>query len=168
MAERRQRDTLFASVSSKLSAIFGQASKTRVPEEQVDARIHFVPYEEPLAETPKQEELQNKLKNYVAQHIGDTHLTAQEMATALNVSRATLFNMSHEAFGMTPISYLLEKRKNYAIQLLKMGVKPYHVAQRCGYADPKYFGKVFKKQFGILPSQAKELIIIEKQQTQDA
>lgn len=93
------------------------------------------------------------LRSYVDDHIADTGLNVVSMAADLKVSRTALFTMMHESFAMTPGNYITAKRLEYATQLLKIGIKASTVAQRCGYADPKYFGKAFKKHYGVLPSQ---------------
>ncbi len=59
--------------------------------------------------------------------------------------------------GMTPLEYLIRLRMKRACVLLTMqGAEDYsitEIAQLCGYDDPLYFSRVFKKSFGISPSK---------------
>ncbi len=112
-----------------------------------------VPYAEIEPSSDRQRELQDRLRSYVISHISDPLLNVVDMAKDLHVSRTSLFIMMHEAFDTTPIAYITEKRMAYALDLLQLAQKVSVVAARCGYSDPKYFGKVFKHRFGILPSK---------------
>lgn len=61
-----------------------------------------------------------------------------------------------KAVGMPPYSYLLEKRLEYAEELLRNdgdSVRISDVAQECGFTDPQYFSRIFKKRRGIAPSK---------------
>lgn len=93
------------------------------------------------------------LQDYVNEHIADQALDVMKMVRDLKTNRTTLFALMHEAFQTTPSAYITDCRMEYACQLLKIGIKASTVAERCGYTDPKYFGKVFKRRFGVLPSQ---------------
>lgn len=64
--------------------------------------------------------------------------------------------------GMTPHDYLLKERMTLAQQLISSGISnrfsPYSVSQiaeACGFSDPLYFSRVFKKYFGASPSEYK-------------
>lgn len=163
--KQHKRNSLLSAVSRRLSRFFSadksddtqetdhaKAKQTKQPAEpQPNVELTVAAEREP--ENEQQQLLQEKLRKYVIAHIADTDLNVTTMAKAMNVGRTTLFTMVHEAFGMTPGNYINERRLEYAIQLLKIGTKASVVARRCGFADPKYFGKVFKKRFGILPSK---------------
>lgn len=59
--------------------------------------------------------------------------------------------------GKTPQDYLMEIRLNYSIQLLKnstLSIK--NITQMCGFDDPYYFSRLFKKYFGQSPEKWKQ------------
>lgn len=63
--------------------------------------------------------------------------------------------------GFTPHDYLLSRRMQLAQALLTSGMtntySTYTVAQiaeMCGFSDPLYFSRVFKKYFGVSPTEA--------------
>ena len=57
-------------------------------------------------------------------------------------------------YGITPKGYLDKLRIEYAAGLIKTygnSIKMYEIAQWCGYSDPLYFSRRFKKYFGESP-----------------
>lgn len=163
MSQKEQsKKTLIDSIGKKLTSFLGiekttdTAASRKGKSKKTDA-AQVMKWQEPYTEveptSDDQRELQEQLRGYVIDHISDPDLNVIDMAKAMNVSRTALFGLMHEAFGMTPISYVTEKRLAYALDLIRMGQKVNVVAKRCGYADAKYFGKVFKRRFGILPSK---------------
>lgn len=93
------------------------------------------------------------LLKYVTEHIADTDLSVESMAEQLHVSRSGLYNIVESELGITPGDYILELRIKQAHSLLEQGMKVKLVAEKCGFADPKYFSKVYRKYYGIMPSQ---------------
>ncbi|MGW9124896.1 helix-turn-helix transcriptional regulator, partial [Paenibacillus chitinolyticus] len=62
--------------------------------------------------------------------------------------------------GMGPAEYLLKYRLNMAQRMLFTSDVPVQqIAQAVGIADPFYFSRVFKKQFGISPTKYREKFI---------
>ena len=56
--------------------------------------------------------------------------------------------------GQSPLQYLLALKMQYAAQLLENTLDPIkEVARKCGYDDPSYFCKVFRKFHRISPGQ---------------
>ena len=66
----------------------------------------------------------------------------------------------HACLGISPIKYLNKLRINSA--LIKIGANNdsmMQIAEMCGFAEQKYFNKVFKDETGKSPSQyRKELL----------
>ena len=64
--------------------------------------------------------------------------------------------------GATPHEYLLHERMKLAQGLILGGMSNRYseytvsqIAEACGYSDPLYFSRVFKKYFGVAPSEYK-------------
>ena len=55
----------------------------------------------------------------------------------------------------TPNNFILDIRLNAARQMLleKKSLNVSEVAYRCGFSDPKYFSRCFKKAMGVTPSE---------------
>jgi two-component system response regulator YesN len=52
-------------------------------------------------------------------------------------------------------SYVLERKMERAKQLLLDGCRVHHAAHLVGYKDDSYFARVFRKFWGVAPSEIK-------------
>ena len=56
--------------------------------------------------------------------------------------------------GMSPLDYIISKRINLACRLLNQtNLDISQIAERVGYMDQYYFGRIFKKKMGISPGR---------------
>lgn len=56
------------------------------------------------------------------------------------------------SFGISPKEYIIQKRMEYAKQLLALGeFEVSKIAELCGYSEPCHFSREFKKRFGVAP-----------------
>ena len=93
-----------------------------------------------------------RLKNFVEGNLNNADLSVQDMANEMNVSRSVLFVRMKRIFDSSPNNYLLNTRITYAKKLLQEpDARVSDVAYRCGFSDPKYFSRCFKKLTGCLP-----------------
>lgn len=77
-----------------------------------------------------------------------------ELARQIGVSDRTVRNGFQELFGTTIIGYSIALRLQQAEQLLReKQLSVAEVANLVGYSHLGYFAKVFKRQFGITPSE---------------
>lgn len=80
-----------------------------------------------------------------------------DLVKELGVSRTLLFEKFKALLGQTPNEFIQTIRLKYAAQLIKgSDLKINEIAFRVGFSDPKYFSKIFQKQFGVSPSQFKK------------
>lgn len=92
------------------------------------------------------------LENHYAEDI-----TLEELAQDNYVSPAYLSRIFKEATDMSPINYLIQIRLKNAHALLKnedTTVK--EIASAVGYDDAYHFSKLFKKYYGVSPSQIED------------
>ena len=74
------------------------------------------------------------------------------MAAAAGYSRHHFSRLFAATEGVSPGRYLLHLRLEGAVQLLRTSQLPIKVvAERCGFNDSNYFGKVFRRAFGVGP-----------------
>lgn len=98
-----------------------------------------------------------KLKAYIEANVANADLSVADIATAMNVSRTVLYARVRTLFDSTPNNYVLNTRIEYAKRLLRRdGVPVADVAYRCGFSNPKYFSRCFKKLTGKRPSEYSE------------
>lgn len=92
---------------------------------------------------------------FIEEHIDDPDINIGDMADATATSRSGLNRKMKALLGVTPLEFIREARIQRACQMLSSGTPVVDVAYRCGFSDPKYFGKCFKAQTGLTPSDYK-------------
>lgn len=80
--------------------------------------------------------------------------TLEEVCRNLYINRFYLTHIFKSEEGMPPVKYLVLKRMEKAKQLLRTTDEDVNdVAASCGYVDPAYFCRVFKKTQNCTPLQ---------------
>ena len=81
-------------------------------------------------------------------------LTVAAVASACRLSQRHMERLFREHTGVTPVSYYMDVRLDRArgmITQTEMSVLQVSVA--CGFASPEYFSRVYRKRFGLTPSE---------------
>lgn len=87
-----------------------------------------------------------------------SEITSKQAADALNFNQSYFCRAFRKNFGMTFSDYLNSYRVNVSKQLLEEKKTIAEVAIACGYSNPEYFSRAFKKYMGIGPTQYKKSI----------
>ncbi len=96
-------------------------------------------------------------KAYIEEHYGET-VTLEQVAEEVGLSAAYFSTQFRRVEGFTFSEYLISVRMEAAKELLSStNMTNYEIASRIGYADEKYFAKVFKKEVGIRPAEYRKL-----------
>lgn len=96
----------------------------------------------------------DKLMNYIEEHIGDSDLKIEDLATAVNMGRTVFYGKIKSIIGMTPIDFVRHIRIQRAEELVAHSKQTFsQIAYSLGFSDPKYFTKCFKKDTGMTPSE---------------
>lgn len=74
-----------------------------------------------------------------------------EMAAAVGLSRYHFSRRFQDARGVSPARFLAELRMQEAVRLIQTNLAVRDVARRCGFRDPNYFCKAFRRTFGVSP-----------------
>ncbi|HEX3029636.1 MAG TPA: response regulator [Clostridia bacterium] len=102
----------------------------------------------------KASRLVEKVKKYIQQHYENEELGIDEIAKNMYVNYAHLCFVFKRDTGITINEYLTEFRINKAKELFDGGnTLVLDVAGRVGYSDANYFGKCYKKFYGLAPSK---------------
>ena len=89
----------------------------------------------------------------LVQEFYQTGITLDEIAAKLNLTSEYLGTKFHREMGITFSTYIKNLRMKKAKELLiGTDLKLYEIAQKVGYANPKYFSRVFKEETGQLPA----------------
>jgi len=98
--------------------------------------------------------LVRRAKQYLQEHYGDSELTLESMADALQASPVYVSRLLKQELGMTFVAYLTQLRMKKAVQLLNGTELSIHeIAERVGYDTQHYFSTAFKKVNGVSPNQ---------------
>ena len=90
-------------------------------------------------------------KNYIRNDLAQK-ITLSELSYRLGCSTVTLTTRFKEEFGITVMEYVMQKRMSLARQLLRENAwSVAQIAEKCGFSDPEYFSKCFKRYFGLPP-----------------
>lgn len=81
------------------------------------------------------------------------NLSVSEIAKRNAISTTTLKDLFRNYMGIGPKKYYSDLRGMEAIRLLGEGMPITEIAERLNYSSTGYFTNVFKKQFGMPPSQ---------------
>jgi AraC-like DNA-binding protein/quercetin dioxygenase-like cupin family protein len=108
----------------------------------------------PRAELPSApaEQVVLAAKQFAAAHLM-AELSLPRVARAVGVSPRHLYRLFKKIEGCTPGTFILGLKMDGAKKLLRLGKHPVKVvAGICGYRDPDYFSRIFKKHTGKAPT----------------
>ncbi|WP_184546580.1 hybrid sensor histidine kinase/response regulator transcription factor [Mucilaginibacter sp. FT3.2] len=97
--------------------------------------------------------LKNAL-DFIEQNITKSNFSVEELSRHLALSRVSLYRKLLTLTGKTPVDCIRTIRLQRAVQLLeKSKLSIANVAYEVGFNNAAYFAKVFKEEYGILPSE---------------
>ncbi|MBR5167696.1 MAG: response regulator [Salinivirgaceae bacterium] len=99
------------------------------------------------------DEFVQKLHLTVKENMGNCDFDKEQFAAAMNVSSSLLYKKIKALTDLSPTDFIKTARLEYALQLLK--AQKYNIteiSEMCGFASAAYFSTVFKKQYGVAPS----------------
>ena len=121
--------------------------KRLIKETQLALRGSALPEQENAGSNQVIKEILEYIEQYYMENITLTH-----MGNHVHLSPVYLSRLMKKETGETFLDILTRVRISKAVELMKdPRIKTYEVAHRVGINDPRYFGQVFKKQFGITP-----------------
>lgn len=98
----------------------------------------------------------NTVKRYIQKHYPDP-ISNHELAELVHLSEDRFNHLFKECIGESPLQYINEIRLNKAMTLLKTGeYSATEVAERVGFSDYNYFGRLFRRTYGCTPSQVQK------------
>lgn len=94
------------------------------------------------------------VKETITQHILDADFNVDVLASLMGMSRTSMYNRIKELTGLSPSDMIRDIRMRKAGEmLLSDEYNIMEVSERMGFSEPKYFREVFKKYYGISPSE---------------
>ena len=100
--------------------------------------------------------LVRKAQDYIEENVS-REISLNEISEELNISSYYFSKLFKEETGEGFIEYLTKRRVEKAKEMLKDPSKSIkEVGSDCGYSDPNYFSRIFKKSTGMTPTEYKE------------
>ena len=94
------------------------------------------------------------VKQYVDTYFTDTGLNLSSVSTKFSYNPKYISTSFKQMVHINFSEYLANKRLEYATSLIESGITNVgDLATMCGYADPMYFSKTFKKKYGVSPKK---------------
>ena len=86
-------------------------------------------------------------------------ISLDDISKELNLSTYYFSKLFKEEKGENFVEYLTERRVEKAKELMKdpsRSIK--EISSECGYSDPNYFSRIFKKNTGMTPTEYKDKV----------
>jgi signal transduction histidine kinase/CheY-like chemotaxis protein/AraC-like DNA-binding protein/ligand-binding sensor domain-containing protein len=108
-------------------------------------------------DSSEQDEFVIKVRERIENRVADLGLNVEQLAQELHFSQSQFNRKLNALIGITPVRFIrqirLEKAKT---MLLDTDLTITVIAFDCGFNDPSYFSRVFKKEFGVSPVDWRE------------
>jgi AraC-like DNA-binding protein len=99
----------------------------------------------------------NKLVNQIYEDMQTGDISVEKLSKTMYISRSQLSRKVLNLTGMSTSDFVMQVRMGKARRLLEDTTTPItEVALKCGFNDPSYFTRMFKKTYDITPSQARK------------
>ncbi|MBE6703710.1 MAG: helix-turn-helix transcriptional regulator [Ruminococcaceae bacterium] len=96
----------------------------------------------------------SRAMDYIGEHCLSENVEISHLADIFHVSEATLRRIFVSGLGISPKDYINSLRLERAKLLLRNGgIEVCEVARLCGFDDPSYFSRFFKKHTGKTPGK---------------
>ncbi len=112
-----------------------------------------------------------EIENSILRSYPDESFALDEYLQSLPFSYDYLRKLFQKELGVTPHRFLSETRLRAAAERLGFseseGVSISEIAHHCGFREPLYFSRMFRKEYGLSPRQYQEKLRTEMQSVPD-
>jgi len=110
------------------------------------------------ANISKQKEYYDQAVRYIADHVEDPTLSAEQVAEQVHICRKYLLTVFQKYGQTTTSAYIQNQRLERAKRLLTYtNMTVGEIASSCGYGDLLTFSRMFKKKTGVGPRQYRNI-----------
>ena len=104
--------------------------------------------------SPPENEFITKVKTVIKEHLDDSTFGVDQLCHSMAMSNSQLYRKLKSQTGLSAHDLIQGIRLSKAKSLLKGTEQPIaEIAYDCGFSDPEYFSRVFKKEYGSSPSE---------------
>lgn len=100
------------------------------------------------------------VKREIDRRLSDVTFALDDFIRKMPLSYDYVRKLFRKETGVTPHEYLVSSRMSLAADIISSGISNRYsgysvsqIAEACGYSEPLYFSRVFKKYYGISPSE---------------
>ena len=104
--------------------------------------------------SPGERKFLTPVMDYLQEKLTDPNLQIGQLAEKAGVSDTYLRRIFKKKYGLSPAGYITRERLRLAKALLEReeGQSIQAVATQVGFRDPLYFSRIFRKQYGLSPT----------------
>lgn len=92
------------------------------------------------------------ISDMVEVNLENANFSIDDITSSMGISRSLLYTKMKSLMNISMGDYIRHKRIERACHMLSEGYNVSETAYACGFSDPNYFSKVFKKMKGMAPS----------------
>ncbi len=100
------------------------------------------------------------LKKYIQDNISEK-LTIEDLCRKMNRSKASLFRLFKDEFGISPMELVIQERLEKSKEMLRNQFSVKEVCYSCGFSDVNYFIRLFKTRESMTPGQYQKSFSIQ-------
>lgn len=98
----------------------------------------------------------DRITEYISAHLSDA-VSLKDVAKAAYLTPGYLSEYFKLKMDTNFKDYVLRQRMERAKYLLGKNVRIQDISAQCGYSDVKYFCKIFKKYYGVAPTEYRRI-----------
>ena len=95
------------------------------------------------------------LLSFLDKNISNPDMSVSDLAEEIEMSEGYLRKLFKETFGISPRAFIVRQRINLACMHLKNNTHIHELLLCCGFREPHYFYRTFKKIMGMTPKEFK-------------
>ena len=81
-------------------------------------------------------------------------ITLEELCSQSGLQKTAFIRLFRQVTGTTPLQYIIRQRLENARELLEESdLSVTQIAEQCGFSDPFYFSRCFRKHYGVAPRE---------------
>ena len=122
--------------------------------------------QEPAEINADDQQFINRATQLVIDNISDEDFDINKLCREMAMSRTLFYGKLKNLTGKTPQDFIRLLRLEHAATLLRQGQSVIEASSQSGFSNAKYFSTIFKKHFGISPSQYNQKVMPASQYNQ--
>ena len=122
--------------------------------------------QEPAEINADDQQFINRATQLVIDNISDEDFDINKLCREMAMSRTLFYGKLKNLTGKTPQDFIRLLRLEHAATLLRQGQSVIEASSQSGFSNAKYFSTIFKKHFGISPSQYNQKVMSASQYNQ--